>query len=380
MPLLIVLGLAGGLTQAAPVSTPQLGAISGQVLEGGTLAPIAGAQVTLLPSGPRPVPEPFSDQLRTAVTDQSGRFRFEGVEPGRYGMGVHKTGFADPIGPGLPEIDLGPGERRDAGAVMLQKGGVISGRVLDEAGEPLVSAGVMLMRRPKVPPGATLTRQDLLVPGGSSAQTNDIGEFRLFGLPPGEYYLQAFVHSEFGGAAAPRARTMFPTYFPDTSDPAAAQPVSVAAGQTASDVVIRMVGAPAFQVSGVVRDEAGTPVAHALVRLDGDDPSGGPAMFMTHRQSRTDATGHFAINNVTNGAYTLLAIAPVLISRQDSAAGASMIWGSVSGSGVRGGAVMTETRNGTTVQYRDDLATRVPITVNDGNVEGLEVVVWPPRS
>lgn len=379
MPLLIVLGLAGGLIQAAPVPAPQLGAISGQVLEDGTRAPIAGAQVTLLPSRPRPVPEPFSDQLRIAVTDQSGRFRFEGVEPGRYRMGVHKAGFADPIGPGLSEIDLGPGERRDARAVTLQKGGVITGRVLDEAGEPLVNAGVMPMRRPSVPPGATLMRQDLLVPGGSSAQTNDIGEFRLFGLAPGEYYLQAFVHTEFGGAGAPRARTMLPTYFPDTSDPAAAHPVSVAAGQTASDVVIRMVGAAAFQVSGVVRDEAGEPVANTLVKLVGDDPSGGPAMFMMLRQSRSDGTGRFAINNVTNGAYTLLAIAPVLISRQDSAGGPSGISGSVSGSGVRGRAVMTETRNGTTIQYRDDLATRVPITVNDGNVEDLEVVVRPPR-
>jgi hypothetical protein len=39
---------------------------------------------------------------------------------------------------------------------------------------------------------------------------------------------------------------------------------------------------------------------------------------------------------------------------------------------------MTETSNGTTIQYRDDTATRVPVTVNQANVSGLEVVVRPP--
>lgn len=379
MPLLIVLGLLGGVIQAAPAPAPEFGAIFGHVLDDGTRAPIAGAQITLVPSRPRPVPEPFSDPLRTAITDESGRFLFERVEPGRYRMGVFKAGFADPLGPGFPEVDLGPGERRDAGTVRLQKGGVITGRVLDEAGEPLVAASVMPLRRPEVAPDATFAQQDLFVPGGSSAQTNDIGEFRLFGLEPGEYYLQASAPSEFGGGAAPRARTMVPTYYPDTPDPAAAQVVSVAAGQVSNDLVIHMIGAPAFHVSGVVRDEAGQPVANALVKLADDDASGSPAMFMMLPQSRTDRTGHFAINNVPRGAYTLLAIAPVLISRPDSAGWVSGAWGSVSGSGTAAGGVMTETRNGTTVQYRDDLATRVPVTVSDGNVENLEVVIRPPR-
>jgi hypothetical protein len=39
---------------------------------------------------------------------------------------------------------------------------------------------------------------------------------------------------------------------------------------------------------------------------------------------------------------------------------------------------MTETRNGTTVQYRDDTATRMPITVGYANLSGLEVMVRPP--
>lgn len=153
-----------------------------------------------------------------------------------------------------------------------------------------------------------------------------------------------------------------------------------------------MISAPAFHVSGVVVDAAGRPVANAMVRLLVDEPTG--PMFMIGRggDTRTDASGEFRINNVTNGTYTLLAVAPrVLATPTDRRGGAN---GEIGGSGsftslgisaglvggTIGGGVTTEMGNGTTVQYRDDTATRVPITVDQAHVSGLEVVVRrPPR-
>lgn len=379
MSLLLAIGLAGMLSFQATTGT-QNAAVFGQVLEEGTRAPIAGAQVTLFPARPPRSFAPFSNELRTVLTDQNGRYEFEDVEPGRYRINIQKAGLPVPFGPTVPEVDLKAGERRDAGTVTLQKGGVIVGRVLDEAGDPLVNARVLAMRRPPVPPRAASPRPDFLIPAGPGAETNDVGEFRLFGLAPGEYYVQAVTHSGFIAATLPaQGRTMLPTYFPGTSDAAAAQPITVASGQSAGEIVIRMVGAAAFRVSGAIKDEAGRPVVNALVKLiDADQQR--PRNFMGPMlQARTDATGRFTINNVTNGGYTLLAIAPVLIARNESpGSGSSGVFGSFSGSGTVGGQVMTETRDGTTIQYRDDQATRVAVAVNDANVENLEVTVRSP--
>jgi hypothetical protein len=90
-----------------------------------------------------------------------------------------------------------------------------------------------------------------------------------------------------------------------------------------------------------------------------------------------------------NGSYTLLAIAPVVVSTRDAgrggAAGAGMSTtftsGTVTGgvvSGLVGGGVTTETVNGVTTQYRDDAGTRVAVTVNDASVSGVEVAVRSP--
>jgi hypothetical protein len=90
-----------------------------------------------------------------------------------------------------------------------------------------------------------------------------------------------------------------------------------------------------------------------------------------------------------NGSYTLLAIAPVLLSTHDAgragAAGTSISTSFTSGmvtggvvSGFIGGGVTTETVNGVTTQYRDDAGTRVAVTVNDASVAGVEVVVRAP--
>jgi hypothetical protein len=241
---------------------------------------------------------------------------------------------------------------------------------------------VMAMRKPSVSSTASPPRYHLF-PAGPSAQTNDLGEFRLFGLPPGEYLVQATAREAFPESPAPRGTTMLPTYFPATPDPLAAQPITVGAGQTSAEVVIRMVAASAFQVSGVVRDEAGRPVANAMVRLMTDRPV--MARMGRWDQSRTDTSGTFTINNVTNGEYTLLAAAPVTISgpAHGRPGAVAVTRGGFTSSleliaEANAGGVITETRNGITIQYRDDTATRLPITVNDANVSGLDVIVRVP--
>jgi len=381
---LTFLALAFMLTQPAVV--PQQAAVSGTIVEAGSNTPVAGAQVTLMSFAFRPrtsrPPEPL-----VATTDQNGRYQFDAVEPGRYGVSVQKAGFATMLGPGL-EATLKAGERKTDLNLTIQRGAAIVGRVLDENGEPIANANVMAWRRPPVSNGAAAPARLGLIPAGSAAQTNDLGEFRLFGLASGEVYVQATSNPDFGRSASPRRIVALATYFPGTADVAGAMPITLAAGQTSGDITIRMVSAPAFQISGVVTDEAGRPVENALVRLLLERTPGGPPMPLMGRMqsARSDTAGKFTINGVVNGSYTLLAIAPVLVSTREAgrggAAGAGMSTLSTSGvvagglvSGLVGGGVTTEIVNGVTTQYRDDAGTRVAVTVNDASVAGVEVVV-----
>jgi len=379
--------LAFTFTLAQQAAVPQQAAVSGTVLEAGTNTPVAGAQVTLMSFALRPQPGRPPQPL-VAMTDQNGRYQFENLEPGRYRVSVQKAGFATMLGAGLPEATLNAGERRADLNITIQRGAVIVGHVLDENGEPIVNANVLAWRRPSIPSGAVAAARLGLIPAGPAAPTNDLGEFRLFGLPAGELYVQA-TSPDFGRPGSPRPTVQLPTYFPGTADAAGAMPITLTAGQTSGDITIRMISAPAFQISGVVTDEGGRPVENALVRLLVETAPGEPPMrFMGRMQSaRSDKAGHFTISGVVNGSYTLLAIAPVVLPTRDASGGAAAGTGTTSMSfrsdtvtggvvgGVIGGAVTTETVNGMTTQYRDDAGTRVTVTVNDASVAGVAMVV-----
>src|SRR5436309_4055705 len=111
MLLLVARALAGALVQASATN----GAIvSGRVLELGTQAPVAGAQVVLATQLQGPPPGPFSYRPKTTTTDADGRFVFLDIEPGRYRLNAQKAGFAAPVNGGnLPSLELKSGDRID---------------------------------------------------------------------------------------------------------------------------------------------------------------------------------------------------------------------------------------------------------------------------
>jgi hypothetical protein len=102
---------------------------------------------------------------------------------------------------------------------------------------------------------------------------------------------------------------MASTFFPGTADVSAAQPVTVQSDETVSDLTIRLVTVPAFQVSGVVVDEAAAPVAGAMVMLmDGCGTDALLSLAVGPRgMSQSDAAGRFAFGDVPAGSYTLRA-------------------------------------------------------------------------
>src|SRR6185295_3664035 len=128
----------------------------------------------------------------TVMTDRDGKFSFPGVKPGRYTVRAVREGyFGKPVNGTYPptswaDIVVGEKEARQAPLSMVP-GAIIGGRVYDALGALLPNANVQVYSV------AYQTGFALLQPAiaGTAKTTDDHGEFRLFWIPPGDYYLGA---------------------------------------------------------------------------------------------------------------------------------------------------------------------------------------------
>jgi protocatechuate 3,4-dioxygenase beta subunit len=391
MHLALVLLLAATLDQAAPPAAT--GRISGRVTAEGTNAPISGARVMIFAMG-RPTTPSAAPMMRLpqATTDQDGRFVFSTVAPGEYRIDVQKTGYASGFEPMTrpKTYAVAAGQPLDV-SIVLQKGAVISGKVLDQKGDPLTDARVMALRRITPPGNSNMPPRLVPAPMQGPQQTNDIGEYRVTGLAPGEYFVAALPRSPgFGGpgmASAPGngggTPTASTTYYPGTVDQAGAQPITVAAGAEVSNIVFTIQSAPAYRVSGIVVDENGAPIAHAMVMLMADPRSG--MMFLgPGGNAQTGDDGRFSIGDVSPGTYRLNASVPIMMP--GSGGVSSGVVGGVSGGVVGGVSSFTSwsvTSNGnTTVTTTSNTPTPEPqqVVVGDADVRGVRVVTRRPPS
>ena len=160
------------------------GRLRGRVVAADTGASVRRAQVRI--SSP-------DIGTKTAFTDAQGRYEFKDLPAGRFNITVSKSGFVSmqygqsrPFQPGRP-IDLTEAQVLEKADVALPRGGAVSGRILDEFGEPVADASVTAMRM------QYSSGKRRLVPAGRASMTTDLGQFRLFGLPPGAYLISAGV-------------------------------------------------------------------------------------------------------------------------------------------------------------------------------------------
>lgn len=208
--------------QSAP-STAEKGVLAGKVLNSATGEPVRKAQVSLLDLAPARKGKAESPGGGGLLTDAAGRFEFKALAPGAYALAASRDGFATPNGLGaakMQRITLAPGEEQRDVVVRLTPLGVISGRVLDEDGDPLRRIEVRTMVYRYSASGRQLSPRD-------GALTDDLGEYRIFDVQPGRYYLKAGSTESMGVSARESYGT---SYYPGTPDSAAA-PIEVGAGQ-----------------------------------------------------------------------------------------------------------------------------------------------------
>jgi len=270
--------------------------IRGHVVAADSGQPLRKAQVRIM--------SPELRENRLATADGDGKFEFKEVKPGRYNVTASKGSYVAlqygqtrPFEPGKP-LEVLANQTIEKVDFALPRGGIITGRVIDEFGEPLVDTMVSAQRY------QNFNGQRRLTPAGRPAMTNDVGEFRLFAIPPGQYYLTATLRPMGFGDSDDRTGYA-PTYFPGTSNLAEAQRVTVGLGQTISDMNMALMPSRMSRITGTVVDSQGRPFVGGIGAFPKSESF---MMFGPPAQIKPD--GSFVINGLTPGEYVVQTMGP----------------------------------------------------------------------
>lgn len=283
--------------------------VTGTVVKLAGGAPVKSATIRL---------QNVEDESRSisAATDVSGRFEIRGIDPGRYRLRVIRDGFVtqeygqrSPNDPGAV-LSLAPGQNLKNLLFRLQLSAIISGRIQDEDGNPLPWVRVAALRQVYMRGRRRLATEVTVV-------TNDLGEYRLFGLRPGRYFISATYRpgqrldptedESAPAASGDSAKSGYvPTYYPGSPDPAKAGAIPVKTGEEISSIDLLLEPATVYSIRGRAA------ILGVRRSLDGvilmlEPRSTGLAWSTGPRQSLANKDGSFEIPDVLPGSYTLVA-------------------------------------------------------------------------
>jgi hypothetical protein len=261
--------------------------MQGIVLRAGSREPVSKAYVELSSAG-------GNSRVFAATTSEDGRFVIRNAPPGRYEVIVRRIGY----------VTARYGQRRTNGPdelITLENGGpvqdltivmtptaAISGRIYDGFGEPVIGAKVRAMK--------SFYQQGIgILTEVQSTVTDDLGECRLFWLPPGRYFVSATgpdpasdinivindsrsdlsypssnllltsLSLNYSDPVAPipqphvapqESEVYVPVYFPTTTDRRGALPIDLQAGAEFSGVDITVRLLQTHRIRGTIVDAA----------------------------------------------------------------------------------------------------------------------------
>jgi hypothetical protein len=284
--------------------------VAGRVVTAADGTPLKSARVALMPEDRR-----SDHHIYAATSDSDGHFLLKDVVSGRYQFFATHAGFVDQQyqSKGIDSgalLTLRPGQKISDVLFRMTVAAVITGRVTNQDGEAMPRVQVVALRRQtedeiedEGPYGSR--KQDLR--SVSAVPTDDRGQYRIFGLKPGEYYIRAidsfepygnmpvdqsyFIQESLGSEYAP-------VYYPGVLQLSQAQALSLKpGGEVQADFSMQHV--KTVEVAGRVIGPNG-PAREAWVRIA--QPAGD---YGFERQDTTDEKGNFRLKGIPPGSYVV---------------------------------------------------------------------------
>lgn len=250
-----------------------------------------------------------SERIPRAMTDQDGFYRITNVAPGTYDVSPSAPAFvpANARDSRNKTVLIGEDENVENIDFTLARGGVITGRVTDADGRPVIEQQVSIFRAGDFEQrqGARQQPQPQIFAAGG-APTDDRGIYRVFGLMPGRYKVAAGRGEKtFSGSISTGRLNYTQVFHPDATDQTKATVIEVGEGTEATNIDITL-GRPlqTFTVAGrVVDGEKNLPAPN--VRLVFQRQIGQRVEF-TNTVAMSNAQGEFVKEGLVPGKYGII--------------------------------------------------------------------------
>lgn len=241
------------------------GTITGKVVAATDGTPVIGATVGTFAGSER----------RTVETGEGGAFTLTDLPAGRYRLFAERNGFAQGAygasEPGEPTrmVHLREGERAEGIVIRLERWAVITGRVTDPKGEPVVGAMVSAVRK------RSMNGAPMLMGFSRGERTDDRGLYRLSGIPRGTYYIQikVFPNYQTGQVMLGSGSGSVDTFHPDAVDIDHAREIAVAPGDEIGGIDVSVSPVPRLAIAGTVVDSKGQRPSRLAWMLSRDEGS-----------------------------------------------------------------------------------------------------------
>ena len=271
------------------------GSISGTVQDSGTHKPVSGASVA------------DGRQSDNITTDANGHFTIKNLAPATYAIRVYADQGRGPHGTKVVQLSSG----QDATVnIQLRPNALLSGRVLNENGEPAPEMQVALIAR-------EYRLSALRYVYAYLAETNDQGQYVIPNVEPGRGFLllaRNHVQKLDASANAPadpqlRNKAIMPTWYPDSDTLDGAEALVFEPGERRENIDLRLQRSASYCVDGVLATEAGPSALN--FSLEDHEPTSGRwgdrAMFSMPPSGRSGADGKFRVCNLHPGIYRMTA-------------------------------------------------------------------------
>jgi 5-hydroxyisourate hydrolase-like protein (transthyretin family) len=276
--------------------------------------PVAGARVTLRSPG-----SPRNTRILTVITNSQGQFSFAGLDEGTYVIAVDANGHLPQTS--AAQVQLTAGQSAKDVVIRLTPAATVSGRIRDPQGRPVVDLAVQLVRSSYTFDGKRTYRSS------GTVRTNDRGEYRLYWVTPGRYYLLAgtlttgfdpvlnSIQQMTGAASAagtPVAPVLGYAFYPGVTEVSSARLLDLQPGADLQGMDLTIAPNPAtFRITGhVIDSRTGQAPARAnvgLTRIPALDLDNIAGVIGIPNRNYNPATGTFEVRDVLPGPYFVTA-------------------------------------------------------------------------